>query len=213
MFKSQFESNLISANMALRVFILFFVVSASYACRVFCMLPRSSSSGFKLGTHYQMVHLVNVYHNSHLTVMDNDQLWDSNRRKIAIEKLGTTSRHKWRLVPHPGLFSKMYVIIHHHTNEPLCATPDEFDSDSHRRNVASWIPGPYDMSCFWDIKRTTGGYYTLKNLKYGEYTYAAKNDRYDGGLRKVWSWKPKDQDEDKETQFHWDIINLKKLCN
>ncbi|XP_021703371.1 uncharacterized protein LOC110677076 [Aedes aegypti] len=148
---------------------------------------------------YQFVHVVSNYHNTHLTVRD--ELMDDQHRRVRLAKLGESSRNVWRLEPHP-VGPSQFEIIHHQSNEPLCAAPKEFAYDEKRRNVATWVPGPVNKKCYWTIEKRPGNAgFNIVNMERGEELYAAMHPFEEN----AWLWVPRD---DENEQHHWDIINL-----
>lgn len=158
----------------------------------------------RLGSDHQRVHLVSWYHNTHLSV---SHLMDPTRRNVTTGKLDDNNNGKkeWRLIPTQE--GSYFEIIHHQYNEPLCAVPDNLAFDNERRNVITWIPGPFSKHCLWDIKLAPEGHYLIKNVEYGEYMYAAVYPARDV----VWLWRKNEEPHDK--QYFWDIINISQCWN
>lgn len=158
----------------------------------------------RIGSDHQRVHLVSVYHNTHLFATDQK---DPDRRHVITGKpygpfdsLDYGRLKEWRLVP--SREGNNYEIMHHHYNEPLCATPDELAFDKDRRTVLTWIPGPTSLHSLWEIKHASEGHYLIRSVEFGEYLYAADYPSKD----KVWTWRKLHDPLNK--QFHWDIINV-----
>uniref|UniRef100_A0A336MZK0 CSON011149 protein n=1 Tax=Culicoides sonorensis TaxID=179676 RepID=A0A336MZK0_CULSO len=67
----------------------------------------------------------------------------------------------------------------HETREYFYAASEELKFDKQRRRAFTWTQGACDDStCQWEIKpvyedEKGNKYYTIKNLQYGEYLYAA----------------------------------------
>ncbi|XP_029716248.2 uncharacterized protein LOC115259625 [Aedes albopictus] len=151
------------------------------------------------GYTFKFVHIISNYHNTHLTVRND--LMNDELRKVKLAKLGESSRNVWRLVPDPSNAAQ-FEIIHHESNEPLCAAPMEFAHDAKRRNVATWVPGPVDKQCLWMIEKRPGNAgYRVVNMEREEQLYAAMRP-YEADAR---LWVPRDDDN---KQHHWDIIPL-----
>ncbi|EAT33472.1 AAEL014259-PA [Aedes aegypti] len=159
----------------------------------------------RLGSDHQRVHIVSVYHNTHLCATD---VMDPEHRRVVTGKpnnLQDTSDYthlkEWRLVPSRD--GEYYGIIHHQYNEPLVAAPDDLAHDKDRRTVLTWIPGPsLGLQCLWDIKHAPEGHYLIESVQYGEYLYASDHPSKD----KVFTWRKKEDPLNK--QFYWDIINI-----
>ncbi|KXJ80208.1 hypothetical protein RP20_CCG026197 [Aedes albopictus] len=167
-----------------------------------CNVPTVNMSHHptRLGSDHQRVHIVNVYHNTHLYATD---LKDPECRYLATGKAKSASDtclNEWRLVP--SREGDYYEIIHHHYNEPLVAAPDSLAYDKDRRTVLTWLLGPSSMHCFWDIKHAPEGHYLIESVEYGEYLYSVD----DPSKGSVFTCRKKDASLNK--QFYWDIINI-----
>lgn len=108
---------------------------------------------------------------------------------------------KWLLIPNAY---GQHEIIHNKLNEPLYAGDNHNAYDKDRRRVFTWHTKDHDNGPWrnWIVKRSTNGYYTIKNSTYGEYLYAADYP----STGHVFTWREPGQNWFND-KFYWLLIN------
>lgn len=108
---------------------------------------------------------------------------------------------KWKL--HLGS-NGQYQIINFELDEPLYAGDDNLAYDKERRRVFTWRPRSYDYGSwrYWTLQESFNSYYTIKNVLYNEYLYAA--DYPSPGH--VFTWREQNQDWMND-KFYWQLVN------
>lgn len=107
--------------------------------------------------------------------------------------------HAWRFefTPRNKESDGQYKIKSVLKDEYLYAGWDQIKYDEDRRHIFTWMPKTTcETQCYWDVQLVRQGlnaeenYYTIRNIHYGEYLYAAAgNYNYDESRRHVFTWK------------------------
>ncbi|MFT4327658.1 MAG: ankyrin repeat domain-containing protein [Wolbachia pipientis] len=94
------------------------------------------------------------------------------------------------------VFSSKVCIKNLYQNEYLYADSSGFNYDDKRRRVFTWIPGDKKDGKFkWKIEPYGDGY-SIMNVEFNEYLYAAIDDfNFDKDRRKAFTWIPGGKDE------------------
>ncbi|OAB79342.1 hypothetical protein WSTR_05300 [Wolbachia endosymbiont of Laodelphax striatellus] len=101
-----------------------------------------------------------------------------------------------------AVFASEVCIKNIDHNEYLYAASSYFNYDDNRRKVFTWIPRDEKSDKFkWKIE-PYGNDYSIMNVEFNEYLYAASNDlNYDNNRRRVFTWIP----GTKDSQSVWKI--------
>ncbi|WP_264705646.1 ankyrin repeat domain-containing protein [Wolbachia endosymbiont (group A) of Gymnosoma rotundatum] len=95
-----------------------------------------------------------------------------------------------------AVFSSKVCIKNLYQNEYLYAASSDFNYDDERRRVFTWIPvDKKDGKFKWKIEPYGDGY-SIMNVEFNEYLYAAIDDfNFDKDRRKAFTWIPGGKDE------------------
>lgn len=105
-----------------------------------------------------------------------------------------------------------YKIRNTDTGEYLYAATNDYKHDKNRRRVFTWKDkSECDMQCYWDIQvaaRDDDGknYFSIENIEFREFLYAADGIMQDAERRHVFTWiHDPDQEVENDQQSQWDI--------
>lgn len=138
----------------------------------------------KLKSGGNQVCIKNMYYNENLYAAGFP--FNENRRYVFTPRLTNEVAKVWVLEPQQGNF---FYIKNTKYNEYLYAVMNNYNYDSERRRVFTWMPGNAFSQSEWYLE-PENDYYYIRNRLFNEYLFADSTRNYDKYNRYVFTWRP-----------------------